>query len=107
MLMRSGAKWGRVRGLCGGLICVGCSSASPNGGDSGDPDAAVTGGTGGTGGQAGTGGSGGSGGTAGVDAGGDPPLPPLFLSELMYHPVLEDDFDDHHEFVELHNAGDE
>lgn len=46
----------------------------------------------------------------------DPPDPPgdgpdagapdpgaLFLSEIMYHPVLEDAFEDWHEFVEIHN----
>lgn len=27
------------------------------------------------------------------------------ITEVMYHPVLEEDFVDHHEFVELHNPG--
>jgi hypothetical protein len=27
------------------------------------------------------------------------------ISEVMYHPVAEEDFEDQHEFVELHNAG--
>jgi len=27
------------------------------------------------------------------------------ISEVMYHPVLEESFEDHHEFVELHNHG--
>ena len=30
----------------------------------------------------------------------------IAISELMYHPVLEQSFDDHHEFIELHNHGD-
>jgi hypothetical protein len=38
----------------------------------------------------------------GPDAGG-PGTGALFLSEIMYHPVLEDAFEDWHEFVEIHN----
>ncbi len=34
--------------------------------------------------------------------GGDAP-PPVFISELMYHPVEEQSPQEHHEFVELHN----
>ncbi len=35
-----------------------------------------------------------------------PAAPPggLFLSEIMYHPVREDDFDDNHEFIEIASA---
>ncbi|WP_428267828.1 CotH kinase family protein [Haliangium sp.] len=33
------------------------------------------------------------------------PLPPLYLSEIMYHPVLDEGFEERHEFVEIHNAG--
>jgi hypothetical protein len=33
-----------------------------------------------------------------------PPRPRVLLSEIMYHPVLENDFEDHHEFLEIHNA---
>src|SRR4051812_10446232 len=33
------------------------------------------------------------------------PRPAVFISEVMYHPVLEDDYEDQHEFVELHNHG--
>lgn len=33
----------------------------------------------------------------------DPPV--VHITEIMYHPVLEQDFLDHHEFVELHNPG--
>jgi hypothetical protein len=33
-----------------------------------------------------------------------PPRARLLLSEIMYRPVLEDDFVDRHEFVEIHNA---
>jgi hypothetical protein len=32
-----------------------------------------------------------------------PPAQAVFISEVMYHPVLEDDYEDQHEFVELHN----
>ncbi|HWN70755.1 MAG TPA: CotH kinase family protein [Haliangium sp.] len=32
-----------------------------------------------------------------------PPRPRLLLSEIMYRPVLEDDFVERHEFVEIHN----
>ena len=39
----------------------------------------------------------------GPDAGPIPPGTSLLLSEIMYHPVLEDAFEDWHEFVELHN----
>jgi hypothetical protein len=38
----------------------------------------------------------------GPDAG-DPSPAVLLLSEVMYHPVLEDAFEDWHEFVEIHN----
>ena len=31
--------------------------------------------------------------------------PEVFISEVMYHPVLEEAFEDFHEFVEIHNAG--
>lgn len=41
----------------------------------------------------------------GPDAGG--PIPgALLLSEVMYHPVLEDAYEDWHEFVEVHNPQD-
>jgi len=35
------------------------------------------------------------------------PEPPLALriTEIMYHPVLEENYDDRHEFVEIHNPG--
>ena len=37
-----------------------------------------------------------------------PPAPPVrphvYVSEVMYHPVLEEAYEDEHEFVELHNA---
>lgn len=40
------------------------------------------------------------------DAG--PPAPtPLRISEIMYNPVLEEDFEDWHEFVEIHNPHDQ
>ena len=48
-------------------------------------------------------------GSGGADADppdGPPPPSPLVLSEVMYHPVLEDDYEEQHEFVELHNRGD-
>lgn len=35
-----------------------------------------------------------------------PPEGPLLISEIMYHPVLENDFVDRHEFVEIHNPTD-
>lgn len=41
----------------------------------------------------------------GTDAG-EPPAGALFLSEIMYHPVLEDAYEDWHEFVEIHNPQD-
>ena len=31
-------------------------------------------------------------------------LPQVLLSEIMYHPVLEESFDDEHEFVEIYNT---
>jgi hypothetical protein len=31
------------------------------------------------------------------------PSPAVVFSELMYHPVLEEDYEDQHEFIELHN----
>ncbi len=31
--------------------------------------------------------------------------PPVFVSEIMYHPVLERSLEEEHEFVEIHNAG--
>lgn len=40
---------------------------------------------------------------AACDGGGSPPIR---ISEVMYHPVLEDDYVEHHEFVELVNTGD-
>ena len=34
------------------------------------------------------------------------PAPEVVLvTEIHYHPVLEEDYDDQHEFVELHNPG--
>ncbi|WP_053333150.1 CotH kinase family protein [Haliangium ochraceum] len=36
-----------------------------------------------------------------------PPPPQIFLSEIMYHPILEDDFIDRHEFIEIYNPNDE
>ena len=35
------------------------------------------------------------------------PRPPVFISEILYHPVLEESLEDAHEFVEIHNAGTE
>ena len=35
-----------------------------------------------------------------------PPSPAVVFSEIMYHPVLENDYEDQHEFVELHNRAD-
>ncbi|MBI4604505.1 MAG: lamin tail domain-containing protein [Planctomycetes bacterium] len=35
----------------------------------------------------------------------DPPRPRVFLSEVHYHPVLEQALEDEHEFIEIHNAG--
>jgi hypothetical protein len=32
-----------------------------------------------------------------------PPFPAVVFSEVMYHPVLEDDYEDQHEFIELYN----
>jgi hypothetical protein len=36
-----------------------------------------------------------------------PPLPAdtVLITEIMYHPVLEEDYVDNHEFVEIHNPG--
>ena len=34
------------------------------------------------------------------------PPPGLCITELMYHPVLEDSFEDQHEFIEIHNPTD-
>jgi spore coat protein CotH len=42
-----------------------------------------------------------------TDGGEQPPPARILFSEVMYHPVLEDAFDDHHEFVEIHNPGSE
>jgi hypothetical protein len=33
-----------------------------------------------------------------------PARPRIFISEIMYHPVLEQSLEDDHEFIELHNA---
>jgi spore coat protein CotH len=39
---------------------------------------------------------------------GEGPAPaPMFITEIMYNPVLEQAFDDHHEFIEIHNPGSE
>lgn len=35
----------------------------------------------------------------------DPVRPPVRISEIMYHPVLEEAFEDFHEYVELTNIG--
>ena len=35
-----------------------------------------------------------------------PPTPTVVFSEIMYHPVLENDYEDQHEFIELHNRAD-
>lgn len=38
----------------------------------------------------------------------EPPVrPPVFLSEILYHAVLEESIEERHEFVEIHNASDE
>lgn len=43
----------------------------------------------------------------GQDSGAPVPVfEPLHISEIMYHPVLEEDFEDWHEFVELYNPHD-
>jgi hypothetical protein len=34
-----------------------------------------------------------------------PARPPLFISEIMYHAVLEEAIDEEYEFIEIHNAG--
>ncbi len=34
-----------------------------------------------------------------------PDRPPVFLSEIMYHPVLEESLEQEHEYLEIHNAG--
>ncbi len=34
-----------------------------------------------------------------------PPRPPVRISEVMYHPVLEEDYEDRHEFIEIVNTG--
>ena len=39
------------------------------------------------------------------DEGPTPVAPEILFSELMYHPVLEEAYDDHHEFIEIHNPG--
>lgn len=39
------------------------------------------------------------------DTGSDPEPATILITEIMYHPVLEEAFDDHHEFVELYNPG--
>ncbi len=36
----------------------------------------------------------------------EPSPPAVRITELMYNPVMEVDYEDHHEFIELHNAGD-
>ena len=33
------------------------------------------------------------------------PRPPVRISEVMYHPVLEEDYEDRHEFIEIVNTG--
>lgn len=43
--------------------------------------------------------------TGSTDEGPEPELVELNFTEVMYHPVLEDAFVDHHEFVEIHNPG--
>ncbi len=55
-----------------------------------------------------------AGGCGKSDGGGDDdddpmtaPPASLCLSEIMYHPVLENAFEDHHEFIEIHNPIDE
>jgi hypothetical protein len=42
-----------------------------------------------------------------TETGEDPPPAPMLITEIMYHPVLEQAFDDHHEFIEIHNPGTE
>ena len=36
-----------------------------------------------------------------------PTRPPVFISEIMYHPVQEESIEEQHEFVEIYNHGDE
>lgn len=36
-----------------------------------------------------------------------PERPPVLISEILYHPVLEEALEEYHEFVEIHNAGPE
>ena len=55
----------------------------------------------------GTIGAGGDSPTPAPDGGSQPVLTPLRISEIMYHPVLEEDYEDWHEFIELHNPHDQ
>ena len=41
----------------------------------------------------------------GTDTEPDPDPAQIQITEIMYHPVLEEDYVDHHEFIELHNPG--
>ncbi len=81
----------------------GTAGARPGGGGGADGGMAVSG----RGGMA-MGGSGGMamGGSGGMIA--QPPAgtPRIAITEIMYHPVLENDAQDNHEFIELFNTGD-
>ncbi len=74
------------------LLAVGCHGMI-SGGDTGEGGSAGGGATGGSG-------AGGSGGTTVDNKTG------VFLSEIMYHAVLDDGVTEDHEFIELHNRGD-
>jgi hypothetical protein len=91
------------------LLFGGCRGASlePSG-PGGDPTDVAMPGQGGQGGgtRPGTGGrdAGGGGGADGAGGAG-PVASDVKISEIMYHPVLEEAATEAHEFVELHNAG--
>lgn len=95
------------------LAAVGCqddATASSSSGTSGTSTTSTTA-SGESTSSTGTGGPTGASGTSegGLDessTGIVPVEPPVVqITEIMYHPVLEDDFVDPHEFVELHNPG--
>src|SRR5687767_3684319 len=91
------------------LLCVitsACGSVIDEADPQDDPDGGATAGGGGAGGRGGVAGTAGAGGMAGSGGAPMPPAPAspaVAISEVMYHPPLEDDLVDNHEFVELHN----
>lgn len=96
-----------LRALCSRSLLTACLLSTTACGDDGrsGADASATGSETGNSSESGTGTDTDTDtGETDTDTGEDPPTP-MFITEIMYHPVLEQAFDDHHEFIEIHNPG--